>query len=49
MPVAPKIGFQAPVFVSPEPPVTNPPIGVAQAVVTHMILALQAVNKSATT
>ena len=39
--------FQAPIFVSPLQPATVP-VAVVEAVITHLILALQAVNKSAT-
>ena len=41
--------FQAPIFVSPvQQPFVFPPAEVVEAVITHLILALQAVNKSAT-
>jgi hypothetical protein len=40
--------FQAPIFVyqPPQPVVVS--VAVVEAVITHLILALQAVNKSAT-
>ena len=41
--------FQAPIFVSPLQPATNPSVAVVEAVITHLILAMQAVNRGATT
>lgn len=40
--------FQAPIFVAPVPPPT-PSVAVVEAVITHLILAMQAVNRGAVT